>query len=1467
MPFTAEQGGLLQLNQEGFDFNIQFEQLFFSIIPSILFIVTSLWRTLSQARKPTVVNAPVFQLIKLGAITTYVGLELSLLILVAVGSFHVTSMFIAASALKLVAALFMIIISVLDHSRSLRPSMLLNSYLFLTLILDAAQARTLFLSSDNKPEFTYSSIFCAAIALKVAILLLEAQQKSRWIEWNGKEHSPEETSGIFSLGAFLWLNKIFMIGYKKVLTIEDLYPLDSTFDARSLHDKFTKNMVYSKLKGDKFGLVKVLARTLTVPLLLPVAPRLALLAFTFCQPLFIERLLDYLAQPELDPNVGYGFIGASLLIYAGISISTAFYWYFHCRMRTMARSILITEIFAKATESRIGTGDDSAALTLMSTDMERIQIGFLLLHEVWVSFIQVALAGWMLYDRLGIVFIAPIGLVIVCFVGVGILMRFTGDSQRAWMTGVQKRVGLTATVIASMKNLKISGLSAAVGDYVQTLRVEELGAGARFRQVFIIAAIFGFTPLLIGPPLTLAFAQGSINASKVFTSLSFLTLLTYQLSEVFQTIPQLVSGFACLGRIQAFLECESREDFRQVLADLRRNTEKPQIEPERSSGSEFDTVDTVTIKEGKFGWEADKFVLQNVNTRVAKSSLTIVVGPVGSGKSTLCKALLGEIPFSEGGVILSTRFPHVGFCDQTPFLSNGSIRDNIVGFSSFDQERYAEVIEATALGFDLATLPQGDQTNIGSDGIVLSGGQKQRVSLARALYLQTDLLVLDDVFSGLDMDTEEQVFQQVFGPGGLLRRRRSTTVLCTHSIRHLRSADHIIALGDGTVTEQGTFDKLMSGNGYIQRLGLSAYSDRDTSSEEVMSNDSAEESKPRAIVYTKPSNKSPLGPAANQSRQVGDKTVYKQYFKSMGWFLAGSSLFFAALWGFFTNFPTIWLTYWTGDNSSAHPTHSSAYYAGIYALLQVSAMISLLLLGISLYIFAVKRAGANLHQEALKTLLRAPLSFFTNTDTGVVTNLFSQDLNLIDTELPNATLTTLFCVFQSLGQAAVMLTSSVYLAISYPLLAGVLYLVQRFYLRTSRQLRILDLEAKSPLYTHFLDTLKGVATLRAFGFIPDDIQKNVQLIDSSQRPAYLLMIIQQWLNLVLNMVVMVMAVTLTTLAVRLHSNSAFAGAALFSLMSFGENLSGIVTFYTKLETSIGAVARLKTFNENVKPEDREDEDIVPPEQWPQRGTVELTDVSASYGRTEDQTEEGTPKLALREIHLKIRSGEKVAICGRTGSGKSSLVALLLKLLDPVPGTAPGAAVIDNTPLSRINRSALRQRLIAVPQEAVFLPDGSSFQANLDPTGTSTADECESALLAVGLSEFVRERGGLTAGISAGTLSAGQRQLLSLGRALLRRTSRARNMGARSGRSDRGILLLDEVSSSVDSETERVMQEIIRREFRNYTVIAVSHRLDMIMDFDTVVVMDKGEIVEVGNPAALAGDVGSRFENLVRAGAK
>lgn len=813
----------------------------------------------------------------------------------------ISAVFIAAASLKALVSLLMVPTSLLHHFKSARPSAILCGYLFLTLLLDAAQVRTLGLASYDTRDVTYIGLFGSSLALKLVILLFECYPKDAWLAWDVKTHSPEELSSIFSISVYFWLNKLFLHGYRKVMAISDLYPLDSALDCQKLHACFVTQLDYSKFQDDKYALLKSLLWTLRVPFLLPILPRLALLAFTFCQPLFIERLLEHLTHPVLEANVGYGFIGASFLIYSGIAVSMAVCWYLHHRTRTMVRSILVVEIFEKALRCRLGNTDSSTTVTLMSTDAERIDIGIRSLHDIWASLIQAALASWMLYNKLGLVILAPMGIVLVSFAILVILMRFTGDSQREWMTRVERRVGLTSMVISSMKNLKMSGLAVAVGGYIHGLRVDELEVGSRFRKIIIAAALLGYIPLLLGPPITFALAQRSLDATRMFTSLSYLFLLTNPLSHIFQCIPQLLAAVACLGRIQKFLMGDEHIDFRTVEPST--TDEKSQDTPNRDITH---NQVSITLRDGAFRWQEDKAALSGVNIQFQRSSLTVVIGPVGSGKSTLCKALIGEIPFQEGTIHLQQRHARTGYCDQSPFLFNGTVKENIIGFSEFDQERYNVVVQATALSFDFKLLALGDETSVGSDGVALSGGQKQRIALARALYLQTDLLILDDVFSGLDADTEERVFKAVFGSGGLLKRRGTTVILCTHSFKHVLSADFVVALQSGIVTQQGKPIDLIQQKGYIQELGLrmgqegSAEETGSTTPEDEVKESKTDHTAAAAAVLPNMSQTS-----LDASRQIGDKAVYKHYIKSMGIVVTLCSFITALFWGLFTNFPTI----------------------------------------------------------------------------------------------------------------------------------------------------------------------------------------------------------------------------------------------------------------------------------------------------------------------------------------------------------------------------------------------------------------------------------------------------------------------------------------------------------------------------------------------------------------------------------
>ncbi|KAM7216440.1 canalicular multispecific organic anion transporter 1 [Rhypophila decipiens] len=1480
-----------------FDFTIKFESIFLSMIPAAIFTAVSLPRIVHLNRQPAIIGGTLLRFAKLAAITAIAVIQLALLILSAIKAQRFEAFLVSSTGLNFTSTLCLGILSVLEHARALRPSILIDSYLFLTILFDVAQTRTFWLASNSYDEIQFSRLFTAVVAVKAMLILLESQNKTRWVrQWDIKEHSPEETTNIFGLGAFFWLNRLFLTGFKKVLSIDDLYPLDQNMGSKLLQGKLAAHLDVTSFRGQKLGLVKATMRALAVPLLLPVGPRIALTAFQFCQPFLINTLLDYLQQPDSasSGNIGYGLIGATLLIYTGIAVSSAFYWYYQERAMYMARGVLGTAIYRKTTDAALSAADDKAALTLMSADVERIIRGCLHVHEFWANTIQVALASWLLSRQLGAAFAAPLIVVGVCTGVTTVLAKYAMPRQKIWMAKLQKRVSLTANVIGQMKHIKISGLSDPIDESVHQMRMDELEAGNTFRRIIIVSVAVSYLPLCLSPVITFAFAARTLDITTIFTSISYIFLLANPLSQMFQMIPPFLAAITCFSRIQAFFEQDSRFDYRQSGVMPKSSSaggHSEQATTQKQLDSENpDTKGPAAIKirGGHFGWQPEKPNLSHVDLQIQTGRLTMVIGPVASGKSTLCKAILGEIPNSQGEVGLSSGpSPTIGYCDQTPYLSNATIRENIIGFAPFDAERYNEVIEASMLQPDLAILPEGDNTKIGSSGISLSGGQKQRVSIARALYPQCNILVFDDILSGLDADTEEQVFRRVFGPEGLLRRRKATVVLCSHSIRHLPSADHIITLGsDGTIVEQGSFRQLAANEKYVQSLGIQESDDEAGVDDKTVV--SGSKNLPLAAKKAKVTGEVTGG----QERMMGDLAVYRHYFSRVNKLTILGIAIFSLSYGFFTNWTTIWLKFWSEDVETQHPTRSNSFYLGLYGLFQMSTVISLYIQAGLVFTTLITISGSKLHRETLRTVINAPLQFFVKTDIGVVTNLFSQDMALIDSELPGALSNFAIYLFVTTGMAAVVASSSPYLVITYPVLLAVMYGIQMFYLRTSRQIRLLDLEAKSPLYSHFIDTIKGVATLRAFGWVPQSIELNNQLLDTSQRPAYLLAMIQRWLGFTLGLVVAALAIAVVALATQVRSNTAFTGASLVTLMNFGEALSYIVRFYTMLETSIGAVGRLKTFSDTVKSENRDGEDVVPGKEWPLRGAITLRNVSASYdapdkstGTTSasvsgpktdddgDNSDISTQNLALKNLNLTIKGGEKVAICGRSGSGKSSTILLLLRLLDPLPNQSSSSSsdeqdliTIDDIPLSKIDRSTLRQRIIAVPQDPVFLPDGTSFQTNLDPFDASDSATCQFVLETVNLWAFIQERGGLDAGLASDTLSQGQKQLFSLARAILRKRIRVAEQEAELGdgavAKSGGILLLDEVSSSVDVDTDKLMHEIIRREFEGYTIVMVSHRLDVVVGyFDRVVVMDQGEIVEIGEPKTLVETEGSRFRGL------
>ena len=496
-------------------------------------------------------------------------------------------------------------------------------------------------------------------------------------------------------------------------------------------------------------------------------------------------------------------------------------------------------------------------------------------------------------------------------------------------------------------------------------------------------------------------------------------------------------------------------------------------------------------------------------------------------------------------------------------------------------------------------------------------------------------------------------------------------------------------------------------------------------------------------------------------------------------------------------------------------------------------------LSVMLFIRMIPRSAIYLHRKLLDTVENAPLSFFTSTDTGQIVNRFSQDLSAIDMELPLAGLILAHNVCVAIIQAILICISTSYFAAVLPFVSFAVYVLQKIYLRTSRQIRLMDLEAKAPLYSNFLETLSGLVTIRAFGWTREMEKRNMDLLDASQRPFYLLYCIQRWLALVIDLLVAALAFILVALTVtfRHRADAGFVGVALINIMSFNITLSVLIQHYTAVETSLGAISRIQSFVTSTASENLPQESQAVPPEWPSEGHITVSNLSATYSRDRDP--------ALHHVNLAIPAGQKLGICGASGSGKSSFVATLFHLLEITEGTV----VIDGIDISTIPRSVLRERLTVIPQDPVFLK--GTVRQNLDPLDRADAEVAKMVLEKVGLWRIVSEAGGLDVQMNAEEmLSHGQRQLFCLARALLRKSK---------------VVVVDEVSASVDVVTEGTVMEVIEREFAGCTVIAVAHRLGSIRGYDRIAVFENGRVVEVGEPGVLLVVEGGKFRSLWEAG--
>ncbi|KAJ3031489.1 UNVERIFIED_CONTAM: hypothetical protein HDU68_003429 [Siphonaria sp. JEL0065] len=1310
-------------------------------------------------------------------------------------------------------------------------------------------------------------------------------------------------------GGGIWL---FLKGWRKPLALEDIYRIPDLLNTQDLSNDFfiewNKNLANRLATDDRKNpegkLLRLTLwnifhkRILTIGLLLLLGNLCNLFA-----PYFVQYILEYAGNHYAFnlgvPGVTWASAGHGLGLVFGLLANQVLGAFLSnhflqessveaIKARTMMTAVIYRKslTLSSAARQEFTSGN---VINLVSTDTARVEQFLNMANYIWVLPLALLINVIFLIISLGAPALAGIALLVLSGPLNTYLFSLIMKIRAVVAPIAGKRVNLTTEVLSGVRVIKFFAWETAFYEKVTAIRDSELALVLRRAILMSYVMTQGFSIPILCSCITFIIygAMHTLDPASIFSSLSWFNQLRMPLFMLPMVLNNTAEFNVAMRRIEALLLASETESATVVNNESKfgvsiengqfewagevyaHGFEKPApvAQMKGGRGGPHDAkrgppvgtpAGTKTMNGGKNsdagkpdssnpapleGSSSDATVsvpeskvssLKNINLNIEKGSLVAVVGSVGSGKSSLLNALIGEMKTTSGTITFSGS---LGYAAQTAWIQNANLRDNVLFGKEYNHDRYLNALLDAALLPDLKVLPDGDQTSIGERGINLSGGQKQRVNLARLIYNDSDIVLIDDPLSAVDAHVGKHLFERCIR--GALGNR--TRILVTHQLHFLPQCDKIVVMKDGEISEQGPYQELIGNNGDFAKMiasyGSEDHGDAESTPEvddETATNHEKEITELEQVLASKKTGKDIMSVEDQETGKVAAH-VWLHYVQASGglWGFTVPLLFILIIFQTARTGNDLWLTWWTNRNFDLTNTQYIVGYVVFGVIMTLGT------LGYAMFFaFSGTRASRNLHDKALERILRAPTSFYDTTPLGRILNRFSRDVDAIDNQLS-------FSFRQLISQVAITLSTFIVMCSALPWFTGavipalvIYYFISTVYRNTARELKRLDSTSKSPLYANFGETLIGIATIRAYNDQHRFMVRNDEITDNNNSPYFLLMTAQNWLSLRLQLIGSLLVMCAALIGVLSDTISpSFFGLCLSYSLSVTQILSMTIQNFTQTEIAMNSVERIEAYAYSIPVEaDAIVKDNRPPKEWPHNGTIDFKEVVMRYA----------PHLpiVLNNVSFQIRDKEKVGIVGRTGSGKSSLMQALFRMVE----ASSGSIVIDGVDIGGIGLSDLRSKIAIIPQDPVVF--SGSFRSNMDPFSEYTDNELWDALSRAGLKGKVsKSEGQLDGQVDSGgeNLSVGERQLLCLSRAMLKTPK---------------ILIMDEATANVDYETDAMIQKALREDFKDATVLTIAHRLNTVIDYDRVMVLEKGNLAEFDSPKNLLADETTMFAALV-----